>query len=31
MHDANSVIGIFYVEKKFEAYLCKMCGKYTKT
>ena len=27
----NSVDVIFYVEKKFMAYVCQMCGKYTKT
>ena len=31
LHNAKSVIVIFYVERTFKAYECQMCGKYAKT
>ena len=31
LHNANSVIVIFNVERTFKAYVCQMCGKYAKT
>ena len=31
LHNAKSVIVIFYVERTFKAYVCQMCGKYAKT
>ena len=31
LHNANSVIVIFNVERTFKAYACQMCGKYAKT
>ena len=31
LHNANSVVAIFYVKRTFKTYGCQMCGKYAKT